>query len=465
MIHHESEDPEPVKRITTFDDEDAQQEESDTDNWCDPSANLPGYEPECEDGPPSAELLKAVGAGDASLQRGRPQTPGSSSAREVVAAVARTDFSTFPESSGHSNKPKLPLVEPKARWNPAVALASYSPPPGAASSSSAGESAPDAKRLRLREKSPASPYAGRRDASPSPSLEEEPTCIADAKGGRTIVRYLFEKQHVAASTHGNKKTYADKRAYARQAWNACSDIDRKAFTKKVASDPELSPAQRQAVYTCRLYDQTEPAAVEAQVAKLDAEYENFMNARGALMTYHHVKWDLKRPKWDICNCTVDQVAALCKTDEYVKRCWTVICKDLANIVKETQCGKWSVSFEIACEELADTAVCRLHLHVVLEWREKKHIRNADQFKIAGTTPVHSTHEEESLQSRYAKSLSPMHYYLQMPKQGMVFNETNHDAYKKFRVNARWITGWLQSGKISHKDSRKDRRDSSPGNVL
>ena len=48
----------------------------------------------------------------------------------------------------------------------------------------------------------------------------------------------------------------------------------------------------------------------------------------------------------------------------------------------------------------------------------------------------------------------MHYYVQMPKQGQIHVWSNHNAYKDFLVNARWVAGYVQRGKMSIKDTQK-----------
>ena len=57
-------------------------------------------------------------------------------------------------------------------------------------------------------------------------------------------------------------------------------------------------------------------------------------------------------------------------------------------------------------------------------------------------------------AKKAKGAQSMHDYVQMPKSGQVHMATNYDAYTACLVNPRWITGYLQSKKISEEDAKK-----------
>ena len=57
-------------------------------------------------------------------------------------------------------------------------------------------------------------------------------------------------------------------------------------------------------------------------------------------------------------------------------------------------------------------------------------------------------------AKKANGAQSMHHYVQMPKAGQVHMTTNYDAYTEFLVNPRWITGYLQSKKISEEDAKK-----------
>ena len=42
----------------------------------------------------------------------------------------------------------------------------------------------------------------------------------------------------------------------------------------------------------------------------------------------------------------------------------------------------------------------------------------------------------------------------MPKQGVIASWTNYEGYKHFLVNARWIAGFVQRGKMTFEDAEK-----------
>ena len=41
----------------------------------------------------------------------------------------------------------------------------------------------------------------------------------------------------------------------------------------------------------------------------------------------------------------------------------------------------------------------------------------------------------------------MFYYVQCPKEGMIFNDSNYKPYEDFPVNDKWLNPFLQSKKI------------------
>ena len=68
------------------------------------------------------------------------------------------------------------------------------------------------------------------------------------------------------------------------------------------------------------------------------------------------------------------------------------------------------------------------------------------YRMGTLLPAHAMCSEGS--KRGSNSPNPLHYYVQMPKQGMLLFKTNFAAFADFKVNPRWITGYLQSKKMT-----------------
>ena len=55
----------------------------------------------------------------------------------------------------------------------------------------------------------------------------------------------------------------------------------------------------------------------------------------------------------------------------------------------------------------------------------------------------------------SRQTAPSHYYLQMPKVGGVWFQTNTPAFRKFNVNVRWVTGFWQTGHLLTEAARSE----------
>ena len=50
---------------------------------------------------------------------------------------------------------------------------------------------------------------------------------------------------------------------------------------------------------------------------------------------------------------------------------------------------------------------------------------------------------------------PIYPINQMPKKGKICGDSNYKAYEDFLVNPRWITGYLQRGKMHVADAKEE----------
>ena len=115
-------------------------------------------------------------------------------------------------------------------------------------------------------------------------------------------------------------------------------------------------------------------------------------------------------------------------------------------------AKWVASLEICTTTYVETGKVRFHLAVVL--CRMVPIRFSppwDFLEFENAPAIYSPRVDETTTQKMAKKLG-IHgvfgqaaYYLQMPKIGMVFNDGTMQPYKDYRVNARWVTEYLQAG--------------------
>ena len=112
--------------------------------------------------------------------------------------------------------------------------------------------------------------------------------------------------------------------------------------------------------------------------------------------------------------------------------------------------KYGAALELCTETFKNQGVLKLHLHICWKWLKQQHIRDPAAFKIDGVVPVHVKQPPRDCMGPEARNTAPMMYYLQMPKIGGVFHDSNENAFIDYSVNPRWITGWLQAKKITPK---------------
>ena len=91
----------------------------------------------------------------------------------------------------------------------------------------------------------------------------------------------------------------------------------------------------------------------------------------------------------------------------------------------------------------------MHLHVVLEWRDRTWT-HAKRFQLprSKAKPQHMTTENQECQGKKRVMTSaPLHYYCQVPKNGQVHTWTDKPAFTSSAVNPRWLNMWIQAQKL------------------
>ena len=133
--------------------------------------------------------------------------------------------------------------------------------------------------------------------------------------------------------------------------------------------------------------------------------------------------------------------------------------DITDMNKVCGVDHWSAAVEVRVETYQTDGTVRLHLHYVGD--------KADRFNFWGghrsplfvlqRLQIAASHLKGCLDptsNKKSKSSAALHYYLQMPKVGGLISWTNFQAYKHFLVNARWIAGFVQRGKMTFPNAEK-----------
>ena len=107
---------------------------------------------------------------------------------------------------------------------------------------------------------------------------------------------------------------------------------------------------------------------------------------------------------------------------------------------------WAYSLEL-CPKLFQQGKLQIHVAVVLRWNGQQKYRNGDKFKLLGVQPQHVKAQMRKKDMKRADTPEPMFYYVQCPKDGMLFHDSNYKPFQDFVVNDKWLTPFLQSQKM------------------
>jgi len=118
----------------------------------------------------------------------------------------------------------------------------------------------------------------------------------------------------------------------------------------------------------------------------------------------------------------------------------------------------SCSLELCCETLAEQKIIRVHCHAFLEARQGKkiHVRNPESLKFEGVLPQKRTDKgPDAIGVRSSSQPGCGHYYLRMPKVGLVFSCGTGEPFINYRINPEWILSYVQNGKLTAKSARAE----------
>ena len=114
-------------------------------------------------------------------------------------------------------------------------------------------------------------------------------------------------------------------------------------------------------------------------------------------------------------------------------------------------AQWVASQELCLETYAKTGKVRFHLAVVFLRQVPMRFKNPwDYLEFENAPAIYAPKvgPQELVKAVKAKGINGVFaqaaYYLQMPKIGMVHNCGTQQPYKDYRVNARWITEYMQA---------------------
>ena len=89
------------------------------------------------------------------------------------------------------------------------------------------------------------------------------------------------------------------------------------------------------------------------------------------------------------------------------------------------------------------------------WPTKQKFTDKKILRIAGAEPSWRQAEKDTMLSGKLNNPGPFFLYILIEKRGQLFSHTNNPPYTGFHVNPRWITNFLQRGKITIEVARKD----------
>ena len=200
---------------------------------------------------------------------------------------------------------------------------------------------------------------------------------------------------------------------------------------------------------------TEPNEGEVVEEEEDkSSNKKFLDASFGMFTYYHKAWTLQRSAWGELD-DIGRFEKLCKEDSYVLSLWDKLTEEFLEKSMKLQVAKFAYSFEL-CPKHFKNGELVLHFTVVFLFNEKKQWRTSRPMALKdGTVPQHVQDPSASGKNRRGNNPNPMFYYVQMPKFGMVLNDSNWKPYEQFQVNDKWLIPFLQAKKIDCERASQD----------
>ena len=213
--------------------------------------------------------------------------------------------------------------------------------------------------------------------------------------------------------------------------------DKQAWYKRTMKAAQLSPEDQAAFENWNKYDNGR--------TKQSRNGKKLWNVKKVMLCYHDDGWLLARPEWPLQATDVDAASCLVRKDPQFEKIYTFVDEHVAELVGTLSVVNWSFSLELCPKRFEEDCTLKVHAHVVMEFAKNQSAK-LPTYRMGTLLPAHAMCSEGS--KRGSNSPNPLHYYVQMPKQGMLLFKTNFAAFADFKVNPRWITGYLQSKKMT-----------------
>ena len=279
------------------------------------------------------------------------------------------------------------------------------------------------------------------------------------RGQRVLIRTLIKT--VGRDTIRDGQNYGKTKDRARDYWSRLNPVQKNEFLLKVSK--EVDPASPEGKALEFLTDGIEerPNRYVGKECRSAAERANKncrFRSRAILVTYQSKKLVLATlDEWRGLSDTL--LVERLKEDGDISRLVKIAALDVDALQTKMVAVEWSASLEVCMETWHKDHQCRLHLHFVAVrpqgFRYTDGTRTpALKLERLNIVPAHIKGCIDPANGKRSKSSGPLHYYLQMPKKGLIASWTNHFAYKDFLVSPRWIVSFVQRGKITHEDAKK-----------
>ena len=145
--------------------------------------------------------------------------------------------------------------------------------------------------------------------------------------------------------------------------------------------------------------------------------------------------------------SIDDLCVALREHPFVRGLWDDFQQFFGGLQKKLRFERWSIALELHCEVTQRTGIPSVHIHCMFDTSRTVWFSSTD-LKFKGCCPHVSGEGPKGRGRSSRKSFDCGHYYLQVPKKGQVFSETNYRAFCAFNIAPDWISCLWQTNKIS-----------------
>lgn len=256
-----------------------------------------------------------------------------------------------------------------------------------------------------------------------------------------LMRKLHRERLAERGRLPGPASYAHRRIELNKLFRRTSRAERLGLLQGALAGPGLDAALRADVERTVLHWQRPEARSWA-----------WLRSTAALLTYNG-EWGLL--ELPLAEGPLPTPEALCRDVRELpaaQRLWAAFQQRVTQLAELLDAPKWSAALEVCLETLEAQRRLRVHAHCFLEASRPFRVRSADAVAFWASLPVKSLDRHRS---HTAARAGAGHYYLQCPKLGQVWCAGSLQAYRDFAVNPEWITNFVQSGKLTLGDARRE----------